>query len=69
MADPVPVDPSAPILNPDVIVAGVIAAKEYADTITYMGIHVGSKITDQEYNELVIAVIKAVDAYRGGTSI
>jgi hypothetical protein len=58
-----------PVIDQDVIAAGVIAAKKYANTITFMGVDVGGRITDTEYNELVAAVIKAVDDYRSGVSI
>lgn len=58
-----------PTLDKDTVAAGVVAAKEYAATITFMGVAVGSKITDEEYTALVTTIITAVDNYRGGTEI
>lgn len=58
-----------PDVDQDVVAAGVIAAKQYAATITFMGLAVGDKITDEEYKGLVTAVVNAVDIYREGTSI
>lgn len=53
----------------DEVAAGVIAAKQYAATITFLGVNVGTKITDEEYKEMVTAVITAVDNYRNAKSI
>jgi hypothetical protein len=56
-------------VDQDTVAAGVIAAKQYAATITYMYINVGTKITDDEYKALVTAVINAVDTYRAAKTI
>jgi hypothetical protein len=56
-------------VDPDEVAAGIAAAKVVASKFTYMGVSVGSKVTEEEYNELVTAIIEAVDRYRAGTSI
>lgn len=57
------------MVDQDEVAAGVIAAKQYAATITYLDISVGDKITDEEYKDLVTAVITAVDSYRNAKGI
>jgi hypothetical protein len=56
-------------IDPDEIQVGIIAAKEAASHITYMGIDVGSRITDDQYRSIVTAIVTAVENYRSGTSI
>jgi len=52
-------------LDSDAVAAGIIAVAP----LSYMGIHVASHVTEDEYRSLVVAIISAVDAYRAGQSI
>ena len=56
-------------VDPDEIAAGVIAAKEVLATVTYMGVSVGPRVTDEEYNRIVTAIVVAVEDYRSGQSL
>jgi len=56
-------------LDSDAVAAGIIAAKNVIAPLSYMGIHVASHVTEDEYRSLVVAIISAVDAYRAGQSI
>jgi|HubBroStandDraft_5_1064220.scaffolds.fasta_scaffold2832481_1 hypothetical protein len=56
-------------VDPDEIQAGIVAAKEAASNITYMGIDVGSRITDDQYRSIVTAIVTAIENYRSGVSI
>jgi hypothetical protein len=56
-------------VDPDEITVGIAAAKEAAANITYMGVSIGSRITDEQYRDVVTAVVVAIEDYRSGTSI
>ena len=56
-------------IDPDEIMIGIAAAKEAAAKITYMGISVGDRITDAQYDDIVTAIVVAIEDYRSGTSI
>jgi hypothetical protein len=46
-----------------------VAIKEVVDTFTYMGVHVGSYITDDELTQVAQASIKARDDFDNAPSI
>lgn len=56
-------------LNPDELLVAQLAVKETASTFTYMGINVGSYITDEECQQVATAVIAAIRNYRAGRNI
>lgn len=56
-------------IDPEEIVAGIIAAKQVAANITYLGISVGARISEDEYRQIVTAIVSAVENYRSGTRI
>jgi hypothetical protein len=57
------------LLDPDEIQVAIIAAKEAASNITYMGVNVGSRISDDEYRNIVTAIVTAIENYRSGRII
>jgi hypothetical protein len=56
-------------IDSDEIQVAIIAAKEAASNITYMGVNVGSRISDDEYRNIVTAIVTAIENYRSGRII
>ncbi len=53
----------------DKLMAVKVAIQKVVNTFTYMGISVGSHITDEELTQVATAAIKAGDDYAGGQTI
>jgi hypothetical protein len=56
-------------LDPDEIAVGVAAAKRVIGKMTYMGVNVGSHVTEAEYNELVLAIVGDIEGWRNADQI
>jgi hypothetical protein len=56
-------------IDPDEISAGIMAAKEVVATFTYMGMSVGSHVTDAQYSKLVTAIVAAIEDWRNSKEI
>lgn len=61
--------PATAATDPDMLTAGRNAARQVVDTFRYMGIPVSSHVTDEEIDQLVIAVDNALTSYRNDPSI
>ena len=56
-------------IDPDELLVAQLAVKNTAGTFTYMGVNVGSYITDAECQQVATAVIAAIENYRAGKDI
>jgi hypothetical protein len=55
--------------DPNLVIVVAAAVKAAVSKFTYMGINVGSYVTDDECSQVAIAAIKAAAAYQNGKTI
>lgn len=61
--------PQGQTVDPDRVAAAQLAVKTVVSTFTYDGINVGSKVTDDECNQVAVAVMAALSTYDTAQSI
>ena len=61
--------PQGQTVDPDRVAAAQLAVKTVVSTFTYDGINVGSRVTDDECNQVALAVLDALTTYDTAKSI
>lgn len=61
--------PAGAKIDPDEINVAAAAIRSAVSNLTYMGINVGSHVTDDECRQLATAVVTAIENYRNSPSI
>ena len=56
-------------VDPDEIAVAQVAVRATVNTFTYDGFNVGSRVTDDQCKELAVAVVAAIESFRGGKTI